>query len=511
MSDLATWRDMALAVLRKSGRAGPESTADDVERLLTTTTDDGVAIAPLYLSGPPAPALAPRERPGWDVRTRHDATDPGLAGAIAEDVAGGATSIWLTVDDPATLEQLPELDIPIHLDAGEHTLAAATHLRDWTGNLGNDPLRSAHPGRWNSLSRYASGRLRLATVDAVGYHEAGAGDAEELACALATGVAYLRELDEAGLPAFEQIDFRYAVGADQFVSSAKLRAARLLWARVAEVCGAEGARQRQHAVTSTAMTTTRAPWNNIVRATVAAFAAVTGGVDALTVLPHEPGPDARRLARNTQAMLAVEAHAARVHDPLAGSWYAENLTRDLAAAAWDWFRKIEDNGGMAASLADGMIGDRIAATRERRLADLRHGRRTLVGTTHYAQPDEGHSEHRGGQYAAEFRRLRARVPGGGRPVPLVLLGSRADASFAEQFLAIGGLRATRDAEGPVVCVCGADAEAGDALAFLRSSGARRIWAAGEPVPGLDVDGWLTPGGDAVATLDALLDDLGAPR
>jgi methylmalonyl-CoA mutase len=558
------WREMALAVLRKSGRAAPEDTAADVDRLLTTTTDDGVAIRPLYLDGPPAPALAPREpAAGWDVRQPHDASDPGsLSDAIAEDLAGGVTSIWLTVRDEPGLPVVAACSAypaALILDAGAHTAAAAEIFLEATpvprGNLGADPLGlSARTGEAPNLDELPglagrcvaehAGRLRAITVDATVYHEAGGGDAEELACALATALAYLRLLTDVGLSlpaAFDQIDFRYAVGSDQFVSVAKLRAARLLWARIAEASGAAPARQRQHAVTSWAMTTNRAPWNNIARSTVAAFAAVIGGADALTVLPFDtsagrPTPEARRLARNTQAVLQVEAHAARVHDPGAGSWYLEHLTRDLAGAAWDWFRKIEGNGGLAVSLTDGLIEDRLAATRERRQDDLRHRRRTVVGTTHFTRPDENRpdenrpdenrpDENRGqaghglprSRYAEEYQRLQDRASIDGLPaVPLLLLESRAgaDAAFAEQFLAAGGLRTVRHpgaTPAPVVCLCGTGESARSAVASLREAGVRRMWAVGEPVPGLGVDGHFAAGCDAVAVLDAILDDLGAPR
>jgi methylmalonyl-CoA mutase len=410
--DLRAWRALALAVLRKAGRAGPESTEADAERLLTTTTDDGIEIAPLHVSGPPAPELSARDGRGWDVRQQHDGSDPAeLRDAVADDLASGAGSIWLTGTDPAALPEIlatfPYDRAALVLDTGRHTEDAAallaTDVPAPRGNLGADPLGlSARTGSTPDVTAPAllavrcaaghPGRLRAMTVDATAYHEAGGGDAEELACALATAVAYLRALTGAGLSApaaFDQIEFRYAVGPDQFLSLAKLRAARLLWARVAETCGVPSARQRQHAVTSWAAMTVRAPLNNVARATSAAFAAVVGGADAVTVLPYDaalgrPSPEALRLARNTHAILRVEAHATRVHDPAAGSWYAERLTRDLAVSAWEWFQKIEVNGGMAASLADGMIGERLAATARRRREDLRHHRRTVVGVTELA-------------------------------------------------------------------------------------------------------------------------------
>ena len=172
--------------------------------------------------------------------------------------------------------------------------------------------------------------------------------------------------------AFGQLEFRYAATADQFATIAKLRAARRLWARVAQQCGvtADAGGQRQHAVSSWSMMTRRDPWNNILRATLACFAAGVGGADAITVAPFDAAigqPDrlARRVARNVHALLVEESHVARVIDPAGGSWYVEDLTEQLAVKAWAWFQEIERSGGLRAALAAGLVADRLAASRER--------------------------------------------------------------------------------------------------------------------------------------------------
>ncbi|WP_461030907.1 methylmalonyl-CoA mutase family protein, partial [Streptomyces sparsus] len=225
-------------------------------------------------------------------------------------------------------------------------------------------IAATHPG------------LRGMTVDALPYHEAGASPAEELGCALATGVAYLRLLTGHGLSAEDacrQLEFRFAATADQFTTIAKLRAARRLWARVAQVSGvvSSAAAQRQHAVTSSVMMSRRDPWVNMLRTTVASLAAGVGGAEAVTVLPfdHAAGlPDAfaRRIARNTSTILIEESHVARVIDPAGGSWYVERLTEELAQAAWAWFQEIERAGGQQAALADGTVRQRLDATWQRR-------------------------------------------------------------------------------------------------------------------------------------------------
>ncbi|HET9141754.1 methylmalonyl-CoA mutase family protein, partial [Actinophytocola sp.] len=228
------------------------------------------------------------------------------------------------------------------------------------------------------------------------YHEAGGSDAEELGCALATAVAYLRALTSAGLSAdaaAAQLEFRYAATVDQFLTIAKLRAARRLWARVAQVCGIGDTGSRQHVVTSPAVLTRRDPWVNMLRTTIACFAAGVGGADAITVLPFDSAvglPDGfgRRIARNTQSILLEESHLDAVLDPAAESWYVERLTSDLAEAAWAWFTEIERAGGLTAALDAGLIADRLARTWQARRANLAAGADKLTGVTVFANADE---------------------------------------------------------------------------------------------------------------------------
>ncbi|MFD0744857.1 methylmalonyl-CoA mutase subunit beta [Phytohabitans flavus] len=415
------WRRAALGVLQKTGAAGEHATLDAVDELLTTTSYDGVRSAPLHTRAEAVPetglpGLFPFTRggrasgsvvAGWDVRQWHADPDPKLTNeAIRADLENGATSLWLALGEGAlAVEALPEaldgvyLDlVGVVLDAGGGALAAAdawfaltegsgVAAPEISGNLGLDPLGwSARTGDRPPVElpaiaalarRCAAGypRLRAVTVDATVYHEAGGGDAQELGCAVAAGVAYLRALTDAGIDvatAFGQLEFRYAATADQFGTIAKLRAARRVWSRVAELCGVPDAgAQRQHAVTSAAMMTARDPWVNMLRGTLACFAAGVGGADAVTVRPFDerlglPDGFSRRIARNTQALLLEEAHVGRVVDPAGGSWYVERLTEDTAQAAWDWFTEIERAGGMATALAGGLVADRLAQTWERR-------------------------------------------------------------------------------------------------------------------------------------------------
>ncbi|HEY2791290.1 MAG TPA: methylmalonyl-CoA mutase family protein, partial [Micromonosporaceae bacterium] len=327
---------------------------------------------------------------------------------------------------------------------------------------------------------------------------------------------------------------------------AKLRAARRMWARVAEMCGAaEAGGQRQHAVTSAAMMTGRDPWVNLLRGTIAAFAAGVGGADAVTVLPYDhalgrPDASSRRLARNTQLLLIEESHTARVLDPAGGSWYVERYTDDLARAAWDWFTAIEAAGGLTAALGSGMIADRLAATWQQREANLAHRRDPITGVSEFPNLGERLQSRRpatapagGGlprhRYAEAYERLRERADAADqRPtVVLATLGSQAAAgprvTFATNLFAAGGIAvstvdgtdpaALADTEPVVACLCGPDkayAEGAEtAAAALRAAGATRIWLAGRgDYPG--VDGYVFAGCDAVAALTTTLGDLGVP-
>ncbi|MDG4864931.1 methylmalonyl-CoA mutase subunit beta, partial [Streptomyces sp. T-3] len=424
------WQHLVSGVLRKSGK---EISSTEAEDALSTVLEDGLSARPLYTAhdaapDPGLPGFAPFVRGsraegnaigGWDVRQRHLVAD---SAAVLGDLENGVTSLWLAVGENAgipvaSLDRALEgvyLDLaPVVLDAGDEVEPAARRLLKLyeergvaadavRGNLGADPL--GHEGRTGSsyefapvaeLARLCAERhpgLRALTVDALPYHEAGGSAAQELGSSLATGVAYLRELTGAGLSveqACKQLEFRYAATADQFTTIAKLRAARRLWARVAEACGApQAGGQLQHAVTSPVMMTRRDPWVNMLRTTVATLAAGVGGADAVTVLPfdHELGlPDAfaRRIARNTSTVLIEESHLARVIDPAGGSWYVERLTDELAHAAWAFFQDIERAGGQQAALRSGMVGDRLAATWAVRSKALAKRREPVTGVSEF--------------------------------------------------------------------------------------------------------------------------------
>jgi methylmalonyl-CoA mutase len=198
---------------------------------------------------------------------------------------------------------------------------------------------------------------------------------------LATYVAYLRVLAE---PA--RIEIQLATDSDQFRGIAKLRAMRLLAARVSEAAGLADA-PRIHVETAWRMMSAIDADTNILRTTAAAFAAIVGGADSVTVLPYDcltdSGEIGGRLARNTQIILADEANLCRVADPAAGSGALEALTAAFAEAAWRRFQKIETAGGIVAAITGGELLQDIAETREARLQSARAGRLTMIGANAY--------------------------------------------------------------------------------------------------------------------------------
>lgn len=572
------WQELVRSVLVRSGVSAAQD-ADSPEDLLATTTYDGITIAPLYtaddaVSPVGVPGLASFTRggrpegatiAGWDVRARYDDPDPAAVNDQAlADLEHGVNSLWLVglpADGLATALSGVLLDLaPVILDAGADYRQAAQALLslhaergiaadEVGGNLGVDPIglaaRSGEAPDLAAAARLVAGyaadhpALRGMVVDALPYHEAGGCDSDELGIAVATGVAYLRALTDAGLDvrtAAGQLEFRYAVSGDQFLGIAKLRAARRLWARVTEMCGIEAVAQRQHAVTAPAMLTRRDPWVNMLRTTVSCFAAGIGGADAVTVLPFDSAIGrsndfARRIARNTQSVLLDESRLAGVIDPAGGSWYVEKLTDELAHRSWSVFTGIERAGGIVAALDSGAIDELLATTRAARTANIATRTDAITGVSEFPNLDERPVDRpavtplaTGGlprvRYAEEFEALRDRSDAvladrGERPaVFLATLGPvaahSARAGFAANLLQAGGIRtpagpaAEFAASGvAIACVCGTDRayaeEAESVVAQLKEAGAARVLLAGPAGTG-GADDFVFRGCDALAVL-----------
>ncbi|NUU20119.1 MAG: methylmalonyl-CoA mutase, partial [Streptomycetaceae bacterium] len=433
------------------------------------------------------------------------------------------------------------------------------------GNLGADPVTThartgGAPGAGADLAAAADlavrvhaefPHLRAIAVDGQPYHEAGASEAQELGAATAAGVAYLRALTAAGLDtdtALGLLEFRFAATADQFLTIAKLRAARRVWARVAQASGAASGAQKQHAITSWSMATKRDPWVNMLRTTVAAFAAGVGGADAVTVRPFDaalglPDAFARRIARNTQSLLLEESDLAQVIDPAGGSWYVEKLTDDLAHAAWAFFQEIERAGGITAALGSGLVADRVAAVRAARDKAVATRKDPITGVSEFPNLTEeavvrepAPARPQGGlprvRYAEAYEDLRDRsddilLATGTRPtVFLATLGPIAQhtarAQFARNLFAAGGVDAvdagaTASADEVVaayeaagkpkaVVLASSDKiyadQAAPTAAALKAAGAEYVWLAGAAKKWADTgaDGFLFAGCDALAVL-----------
>jgi len=427
---------------REKWRALAEKTlgGKSVEEALASTTDDGIRVEPIHSRDDDA-QLLPRRQPQtpWTIVQRIDDTDPKRANAQAlEDIAQGATGLSLVFAGapnafgyglPASRETLDAVlaGVPLnqtHLRIDVHPASRA--MADWlvaylgsqradpaklnlcfgidpaaifagTGRLSMsiDALQASMP---QSLAHFFALGVPGVLLEADGrvYHNAGATEAQELGAMLAAAAAHLRLFEDARqalMYAAPHIGFALCVDQDQFLSMAKIRAVRKLWARLLEVCSIPDSPATIHAETSWRMMASADPETNILRSTIACFAAGAGGADSIAVLPHTiahglPDGFARRIARNTQHIMASESHVDFVADPAMGSGAIEALTDALCEKAWAEFRAIESEGGILRSLEAGKLQQRILAAREERVQRYAEGKRQVVGTTVYRLSDE---------------------------------------------------------------------------------------------------------------------------
>lgn len=606
-SDRDQWRAAVAGVLAKSSRKDPADLGAEPERLLDSPTYEGFPIRPLYtvLDERPEPSLpghwpyvrggdALRDvKSGWKVAESFPLAGQKAVSDGNEAVLGaltdGVSALVLRVGDAgvpvAELDRLLEgvfLElVPVILESGADYVAAADAVlalvsnfddakrRGLSVDLGADPLTSALGDRSApsidevvttaaKLTGFAGG-VRAVTVDGAALHDLGASASWELAGAVAAGVAYLRLLCDGGIAApdaLAQISFRYGADDDQFMTIAKMRAARQLWARVAEVVGhPEAGAATIHAVTSRAMMAQRDPWVNMLRTTLGAFGAGVGGADTVQVyefdssipggLPGVARTFARRMARNTQLLLLEESHLGRVLDPAGGSWFVEDLTRRLTEEAWRHFQDVEARGGFVE--ARDHVAAQIAEVRATRSDDVAHRRTALTGVNEYPNLTEAplaasDSTSSVARYAAGFEALRDRsdaylAASGARPKALLLpVGPLAEhnvrTSFAANLLASGGVetvnpgtvsaagvaQAVTEAGDPsAVVICGTDAryadEASEVVRAARAAGVSHVYLAG-PAKAVSEsadkpDEYLTAKIDAINALSTLLTRLGA--
>lgn len=543
---------------------------------LISTTFEGLKIEPLYQRAAGEVPRVLRQKPGaWKIAQRMDHPDIEIANAMARaDLGGGADALTLAAaparaargfgirieserDLGTTLAGI-DLDlVSLRLDAGARALdlalsfAAIARQRRLTSaaldcDFGHDPIgllaRSGSLPRLSGLAeahallREAGFAGHLMLADGRPYHEAGASEAQELACMIATAVEYLRLLEREGLSLEEaqgEIAFLLTADADEFLSLAKFRALRLLWARIEAACDLTTKPIRLHAETSFRMMTRFDPWTNIFRTTVATFAAGVGGADAVTVLPFTlalglPDEFARRIARNMQLILIHEAKLAKVADPCAGAGSFEALTEELCNRAWHFFQEFEAQGGMIAALRAGLPQGEIAAVAAVRREAIAYRRFAITGTSAFpllgeapvnvleARPGEAAGTPAARECAplpscrdAEpYEALRTAaeehlLKTGERPkIFLANIGSpqrhAAASAFAANFFAAGGVAALHSqslASGQeagdafrasgckIACICAAHSVSAQILSqaalALRAAGAVRLFVAGK--------------------------------
>ncbi len=430
------------AVTEADWRAAVSRSTSRSDGDLAAASDDGIPIGPIYRRAAGAtPVIARPPGRKWRIVQRVAAPDAQKALALCrEDLAGGADGILLSFAEslhPLTspmpaetaaaiaggLKGMP--DAALIIDAGPRTADVAAAFADLTPrDLAFDPIAAVATGRLATadatmarlaaLAKTVAGGLALA--DGRIWHAAGASEVQELAVVLATVVAQLRLFDAAGLApdaAAKRIGVMLAADTDQFLTIAKFRALRLLAARALEAAGI-AAMPPVHAETAWRTMSRREPRMNALRATGAAFAAAVGGADSITVLPFDAldgggSAEARRLARNTQLVIAEECQIFRFADPAAGAGAVEQLTDALTERAWARFQAIEADGGMLAALAGGTLQQEIVATRQARLARMAAGGIEMVGVNVFVNRDEaplpGQADSGATEGALAFQRL----------------------------------------------------------------------------------------------------------
>jgi methylmalonyl-CoA mutase len=600
------WRTLAERVLK----GGP------FDQKLVSTTYDRLRIEPLYEPSLEAAPLTGRSGGPWQVMQRVDHPDPATANAQAlQDLQNGALGLTLVCAGSAgaygyglgpeagAIERALE---GVHLEAGisiefdlspqakDMPLALAALIRDRRISpdavdirFGFDPLGAValsggFPLPWPELAKLAA--ALAADLAAQGFsrgimvadgrlvHAAGGSEAQELAYVLTAAVTYLRALQAGGIPldgARRMLFFRLAADADQFLTISKFRALRRLWGRIEQACGLDPQPAFISAESAWRMMTKRDPWGNMLRTTLATFAAGIGGADAITVLPFTaacglPDEFARRLARNIQLILLEESNLAKVLDPAAGSGGMEALTENLAQAAWALFQEFEAAGGAAMALERGLIQQKISETRRERASAVARRKEAIVGSSEFPHLQEmpvavlkiGPPPElpampcllkieplRPMRLAEPFEKLRDAADrmiaiSGARPkVFLADLGAPADftgrATFAKNFFEAGGIEAVSgdnsaglDQRGAafqasgaaLACLCSSDEvysrEGAGASHALKQAGAKHIYLAGRPgdqentLRAAGVQSFIYAGCDALATLQAAHDILG---
>ncbi|MFV0428248.1 MAG: methylmalonyl-CoA mutase family protein [Arachnia sp.] len=572
------WEREVLKVLNRGRPEGKELTIDKAYQRLTTTTVDGLVIKPMYTREDGVeqlgyPGVAPFTRgatvrngdmdSGWQIAQLHEDPDPAVTRqAILTDLERGCSGLWLRIDpdairaqDLATVLADVHLDLAaIHVSSRTDPIAAARALIDLyssaqsdpasvSGSLGIDPIGfAAQHGTTPDMSQVGQALtmaaeypgVRPLVVDSTVFHNAGAGDVAELAAAIGAGTEYLRAAVDQGHfvdEAAAGILFRVSATTEQFLTISRLRALRTMWTRVCEVSGVAPAHQGavQHAVTSLRQLSRDDAYVNVLRGTISCFAAAAGDAEIQTVLPLDtaiglPNELSRRIARNTQVILAEESNVGRVNDTAGGAWYVESMTRQMAEKAWEVFA-ADDERGYAALVADGTVAAQLAELNAERATLLATRKLPLTGVSMFPDMHEtplpraprpeaaglaGITPVRDAQVFEDLRdRSQAAAAAGKAPkVLLACLGTRRDFGAREGFTSnlyhVGGID-TVLAEGTEPADFARQlTEAGTTVAVLCSSA--KVYAA----HALDVAAALKQAGATQVRLAGQLKEIGAP-
>jgi methylmalonyl-CoA mutase len=577
---------------------------------LVGKTYDGLKIDPIYPRARGAAPIAGRPAAApWQIMQRIEHPDAAQAnGQALHDLENGATGLELEFAGgpgargfglaDATQETLGRVLDGVILDAGISVALnpvlgrenAGMNLAGLIESRGVDPAKVDIRFNYQPLSTIAArgeasaawsefekpfaemiGGLigrgfkgPFALADGRPVHDAGGSEAQELGFALAVALAYLRALEGGGLDldaARDALSFRLCADADQFLTMAKFRALRLLWARIEQACGLTPKPIFIAAETAWRMLTQRDAYVNMLRATMATFSAGLGGANAITVLPHTlalglPDPFARRVARNTQLVLLEESNLAKVSDPAAGSGGIETLTQQLCDAAWLLFQDIEKAGGVFPALQQKLIQPKVAATKAAREASMARRKEVMTGASEFPNLHEAPAPVLDARpiapapsgaaaikfdalppmrLATPFEHLRDRSDQmlqakGARPkVFLGNLGTAAEftarATFAKSFFEAGGIEAVesegfadaaalaaafRTSGAALACLCSSDkvyaGHAAAATKALQAAGAKHIYLAGRAgeqeaaLRAAGVTDFVFAGGDALSVL-----------
>ena len=354
-----------------------------------------------------------------DEATRHDQDVQ-----VGASVGVGGTSLSTMDDCKQLIERFNLKENPLYIETGASAaillgMLAATvkgakkQTADLKGLIGADPVgvwakdgalhisldtafdEMAHTVVW---AKEQAPELKTVLVSGDVYANGGANDVQEVAYALATAVCYVRQLAQRNIDIHtiaKSMMFTFSMGANFFMEIAKLRALRVLWARIMEAFGAEeaGRAVHVHGRTSAFTKTVYDPYVNLLRNTTQAFSGVVGGLNSLEVSPFDQpirkaDDFSRRIARNIQVMLQTEFELRQPVDPVGGSWYVETLAAELCEKIWAEFQTIESKGGIVAALKEGYPQAQVKAILEERFKNLAYRRDVAVGNNMYANMTE---------------------------------------------------------------------------------------------------------------------------